>query len=64
MEPAPLPRHLPPCACAQSSTIFSECFRAIAGRASMSANRMPRCTGKIARVLGVMAASAAPASMQ
>ena len=39
-------------------------WRAISGRASISAKRMPRCTGRMARVLGVMAAAAAPASMQ
>src|SRR5580700_5278093 len=51
------PFHIAPCACAQSSITFKLCFLAMRKMSSMSANRIPRCTGRIAFVFGVMACS-------
>ena len=63
MHPAPRPPHCWPCACAQSSTIASPCRSAIAASRSMSAICWPRCTGMMARVRGVIAASTASGSI-
>jgi hypothetical protein len=57
MQPAPLPPHIWPWACAQSSITARPCRSAIAAMRSMSAIWWPRCTGMIALVFGVIAAS-------
>ncbi len=61
--PAPLPRQKPPCMWAQSSITFRPRACAISVMRSMSAMREPRCTGRMARVSGVIAASIFAASM-
>ena len=56
-DPAPRSRQRWPWACAQSSTRASPWRRAISVRRSMSAIWWPRCTGMMARVRAVTAAS-------
>src|SRR5580658_4367576 len=64
IEPAPCPFHIAPCACAQSSITFKLCFFAMRKISSMSAKRIPRWTGRIAFVFGVMACSISFVSRQ
>ena len=57
------PSYVDPTACALSSMTARLCFRAIAISGFMSAIRPVRCTGMIALVRGVTAASTAAGSM-
>ena len=63
MHPAPTSFQRWPWACAQSSTTARSCAEAISMIRSMSAIWCPRCTGMIARVRGVTAASTASGSI-
>ncbi len=63
MEPARRPRYSEPIACAASSITMRLCRRATSMMGSMSAIWPYRCTGMIARVFPVIAASIFDGSM-